>query len=222
MAARKKPPRESAQARSTRALRILDTLSQTYPDAHCELDFQDPWQLLVAVVLSAQCTDANVNKATPALFRRYPAPRDMAAAEPTDVEPFIKTLGLYRNKAKNLITTARAVVEQHDGVVPDEREALEALAGVGRKTASVVLAEAYHQPALAVDTHVGRLSRRLGLTVHEDPNDVEQDLCALIPRERWRETHHALIWHGRRHCGARAPGCDDCPVLSDCPRVGVS
>jgi endonuclease-3 len=224
MAARKKLKAVAAETvaqRKARSLRILAGLKKAYPDARCELDFKDPWQLLVAVVLAAQCTDVNVNKATPALFARYPSPREMAATSAEDVEPFIRTLGLFRNKAKALVMTARALMEHHGGSVPNSREALQALSGVGRKTASVVLANAFHVPALAVDTHVGRLSRRMGLTIHEDPDKVEADLCALWPREEWIDAHHAMILLGRRVCGARKPDCANCLLLPDCPQKAV-
>jgi len=171
----------------------------------------------VAVVLSAQCTDVNVNKATPALFARFPTPQSMVGATAEEVEPFIRSLGLFRNKARNLIVTANAITTQHGGLVPSSREALEALAGVGRKTANVVLSNAFGVPALAVDTHVGRLARRLGLTVQEDPDKVEQDLCALWPESQWIAAHHTVIIHGRRVCHARTPDCGKCVLAPDCP-----
>jgi endonuclease-3 len=217
----RKPGRESATQRRARALRILVLLRDTYPNPRCELDFKDPWQLLVAVVLSAQCTDVNVNKATPALFARFPTPQAMAEVDAREVEPFIRTLGLFRTKAAALVVTAHRLVHQHGGVVPADRQALEALPGVGRKTASVVLANAFGVPALAVDTHVGRLARRLGLSGEEDPRKVEDDLCALWPSDAWIDAHHALILHGRRQCGARAPACGTCALLPQCPQKGV-
>lgn len=218
---RKRKGRESAADRRSRAVRILEGLKKQWPDAKCELDFQDPWQLLVAVVLSAQSTDVGVNKVTPALFAKFPTPRAMSDASAEDVEPFIRTLGLYRNKAKALVVTARALVEKHGGAVPSRREDLEALAGVGRKTANVVLSNAFGEPALAVDTHVGRVARRLKLTAHEDPDKVEQDLCALWPRDSWIAAHHATIIHGRRICHARKPECGLCPLAPDCPSSEV-
>lgn len=213
----RKAAKETVKTRQARALAVLEVLLETWPDAHCELDFEDPFQLLVAVVLSAQCTDVNVNKATPALFARYPTPAAMANATPEEIEPLIRTLGLFRNKAKNLVLLAKALVEKHGGKVPNTHEALFALAGVGRKTANVVLANAFGVPALAVDTHVGRLARRLGLTQHDNPDEVEKDLCALWPREQWVPAHHALIFHGRRVCGARQPDCAHCSLNPLCP-----
>jgi endonuclease-3 len=220
-AKRGRPARETAVARRARALAVLAGLRSTYPDARCELDFGDPFQLLVAVILSAQCTDVKVNQATPALFARFPDAQALASADARDVEPFIRTLGLFRNKARNLVLTGRALVDQHGGQVPADRDALEALAGVGRKTASVVLSNAFRVPALAVDTHVGRLARRLGFSTSQKPDAVEEDLCALWPRDAWIDAHHALILHGRRVCAARAPQCGACSLAAHCPRVGV-
>lgn len=214
----KKPRTPTVQER---ALAILKELRNTYPNARCELNFENPWQLLTAVILAAQCTDVAVNKATPALFARFPGPAQMAAATPEEVEPFVRTLGLFRNKSLALVLTARAIMEHHGGQVPGDRDALQALKGVGRKTASVVLSNAFGIPALAVDTHVGRLSRRLGLTAHEDPVGVEEDLCVLWPQSAWIEAHHAVILHGRRVCNARKPNCAACSLLPHCPQVGL-
>ncbi|MBI5498448.1 MAG: endonuclease III [Deltaproteobacteria bacterium] len=213
--------RETRTERLARAAAILDALRARWPDARCELAFENPWQLLVAVILSAQCTDAKVNQATPALFRRFPSPEALSGVAAEEVEPLIRTLGLFRNKARSLVVTARALVEKHGGQVPGTREELQALAGVGRKTASVVLANAFRVPALAVDTHVGRVARRLGLTTEEDPDGVEQDLCALWPRDAWVDAHHATVLHGRYVCQARRPQCEQCPLMPHCPRVGV-
>lgn len=223
MAARKAPPkpRRPTPSATQRGRAILRVLRRTYPNARCELDYANPWQLLVAVVLSAQCTDVNVNKATPALFERFPTPQSMAGVDAREVEPFIRSLGLFRTKARALVVTAHRLVEQHGGQVPRERQALEALPGVGRKTASVVLANAFGVPALAVDTHVGRLARRMGFTTQQDPRKVEDDLCALWPREAWVDAHHALILHGRRVCSARAPDCARCAILPHCPQKGL-
>ncbi len=206
------------------AVRVLDKIVARFPDAKIELDYSDaePWQLLVAVVLSAQSTDAGVNKATPALFAAFKDVHAFARATPSDVEPYVKSLGLFRNKAKNLVAAAQRVVEQHGGAVPRERALLEELPGVGKKSAAVIVANCFGEPALAVDTHVGRVSRRLGLTKHEDPDKVEVELTQLLPRERLLQAHHALIWHGRRICHARVPECTVCPVLADCPRTGVT
>ena len=206
-----------------RALRILDGLAAHFPEAKIELDYQagDPWQLLVAVVLSAQSTDVGVNKVTPALFAALPDVHAFARSAPTEVERYIKTLGLFRNKAKSLVGAAQAIVGKHGGLVPRARAALEELPGVGKKSAAVIVANAFGEPAIAVDTHVGRVTRRLGLTKHDDPWKVEQDLTALLPRERLLEAHHTLIWHGRRICHARKPACAECPVEKWCHKVGV-
>lgn len=211
-----KPQRE-------RALRILDALGERFPEAKIELDYHagDPWQLLVAVVLSAQSTDAGVNKVTPALFAALPDVHAFARAAPAEVEGHIKTLGLFRNKAKSLVGAARAIVADHGGKVPAERALLEELPGVGKKSAAVIVANAFGQPAIAVDTHVGRVSRRLGLATEEDPWKVELELTALLPKERLLEAHHTLIWHGRRICHARRPRCEECPVERWCHKVGV-
>jgi endonuclease-3 len=206
-----------------KAVSFLDRIAARFPDAVIELCFDksDPWQLLVAVVLSAQCTDAAVNKATPALFRAYPDVFAFSKAEAPDIEPFIKSLGLFRNKSKNLVAAARQIVEQHGGLVPASREVLETLPGVGSKSAAVIVANAFGEPAIAVDTHVGRVTRRLGLTKQTDPDKVETELTALLPRDRLLEAHHAFIWHGRRICDARKPKCSECPVVDDCPKRGV-
>jgi endonuclease III len=208
-------------AQRTRALRILDGLVARFPDAHCELDHDGPWQLLVAVVLSAQATDVSVNKVTPALFAAFPTPQAFAVVEPAAVEPFIKSIGLYRNKAKNIVAAARRVVDDFGGVVPSAREDLESLPGVGSKSAAVIIANCFGVPAIAVDTHVGRVSRRLGLTKQTDPDRVEAELTALWPRDRLLQAHHTLIFQGRRICDARKPRCSECPVERDCKKVDV-
>lgn len=210
-------PRESRRARRERAARILNALEAHYPNAASELDFRDPFELLVATILSAQATDVSVNAATPALFVAYPDAHALAAATPEAVEPYVKTIGLYRTKAKNLVRTSTLLVEDHGGSVPESFEALLALPGVGRKTANVVASNAFGRPGIAVDTHVGRVARRLHLTAHDDPDKVEADLEALLPEDRWIFAHHALILHGRRICVARAPKCPDCPLAADCP-----
>lgn len=215
-------PRESAKARRARAERILDALTRTYPDAASELSWRGPFELLVSTILSAQTTDAAVNAATPALFERYPDAPALAAATPEEVEPYLRTIGLFRNKAKNVVRAAAMLVERHDGRVPEDFDALLALPGVGRKTANVVSANAFGRPAIAVDTHVGRLARRLGLSRHDDPDRVERDLERLFPRDRWIFLHHALILHGRRVCTARAPDCPACPLAPDCPSADLS
>lgn len=214
-------PRETKVARRERAAAVLDELQALYPDARAELDFTNPFELLVATILSAQATDVSVNAATPALFARYPNAAALAAAEPGAVEAYIKTIGLYRSKAKNLVMAARALVQEHGGEVPNDFEALLRLSGVGRKTANVVLSNAFGRPGIAVDTHVGRLARRLGFSKHENPDKVEADLEALWPEDRWIFAHHALILHGRRVCSARKPACSACSLAPLCPSSRV-
>ncbi len=208
-------------AQRARALRILDGLCARFPDARCELDHDGPWQLLVAVVLSAQATDVSVNKVTPALFAAFPTVTAFANAEPAAVEPFIKSIGLYRNKAKNVVAAARRIVDAFNGIVPAAREDLETLPGVGSKSAAVLIANCFDVPAIAVDTHVGRVARRLGLTKHTDPDKVEVELTALWPKDRLLQAHHTLIFQGRRICDARKPRCSECPVVAECKQVGI-
>lgn len=196
---------------------LLALLQRLYPDAACELDHADPFQLLIAVILSAQTTDKAVNQAAPGLFARFPTAAHLAAADPAEVEPLIASIGMFRNKSRMIVGAARQLVEQHGGKVPAEREALEALPGVGRKTASVVLWTAFRKPALAVDTHVARLSGRLGLSTAQDPVRIEEDLCRAFPEASWGFLSHALIWHGRRVCSARAPRCGECGLAGLCP-----
>lgn len=205
-----------------RARQVLDRLAEVYPDAHCALTYATPWQLLVATILSAQCTDVRVNQVTPGLFARYPDPAAMAAADPGEVEALIRSTGFFRNKAKNLIGAAVQLTENHGGRVPHTRQELVALPGVGRKTANVVLGNAFDQPAMVVDTHVGRIARRLGWTRAKNPDEVERDLCRLLPEERWTQASHTLIFHGRQCCRARVADCLACPVSDLCPRVGVA
>ena len=204
-----------------RAPQVLQALAGLYPDARTELEFRTPFELLVATVLSAQATDVSVNAATPALFDAYPDAHAMSRAAPEDIEPLIRRIGLYRAKARNLAALARLLVERHAGEVPNDFEAVVALPGAGRKTANVVLSNAFGYPAIAVDTHVGRLARRLALSVQTNPDKVEADLERLFPRERWVFLHHALILHGRRVCTARRPACEVCVMASFCPKVGV-
>jgi endonuclease III len=208
---------EASLSLRRRAGRVVSRLAGLYPDVRCSLDFADPFQLLVATVLSAQCTDARVNRVTPALFARYPDAAALAAAEPADLEALIHSTGFFRSKAKNLIRCCRQLVEKHGGRVPGTMEELAALAGVGRKTAHVILGNAFGVPGLPVDTHVGRLSRRLGLSAHKDPARVERDLAALIPRDDWTMLTHRLIVHGRRVCHARRPDCAGCGLRRLCP-----
>lgn len=199
------------------ALAELAILAQTYPRAETALNFTNPFELLIAVILSAQCTDARVNLVTPKLFSAYPTPPKLARATQSAVEKIIKSCGFYRMKTKNIISAARDLVEHHNGEVPREREQLEALAGVGRKTASVVLAVAFEGAAFAVDTHVFRVAHRLGLTLGTTPRQVEEDVTALVPREEWRHAHHWLILHGRAICKAPTPRCAECPLQKICP-----
>jgi endonuclease-3 len=196
---------------------LLDRLGRAYPDARCALDHQDPYQLVVATVLSAQCTDARVNVTTPAFFSRFPDPASLAAGDPGEVEALIRSTGFFRNKAKNLQGMAMALMEHHGGQVPAIREQLARLPGVGPKTANVVLANAFGVPALAVDTHIYRVARRLGLSNGTTPDRVEADLCRLFPADRWIELHHQFIFHGRRVCHARKPDCLRCPLADLCP-----
>jgi endonuclease III len=199
------------------ALEALAILERTYPHAVTALEYGSEFQLLIAVILSAQCTDARVNMTTPALFAKYPTPEKLARARQPDVETIVKSCGFFRMKAKNVIACARDIVERFGGRVPREREDLESLAGVGRKTASVVMAAAFNEEALAVDTHVFRVAHRLGLTVGTTPRQVEDDLTALVPPNKWGDATHWLIMHGRQVCKAPTPLCDRCPVKHLCP-----
>jgi endonuclease-3 len=218
----RKAPRESKQAKAARAARVYDLLAEEYPDAHCELDYVDAYQLAIATILSAQTTDVRVNLVTPVLFGRYPNIEALANAQQPDVEEIIRSTGFFRNKAKNVIGFARAVMAEHGGEVPRTLAELAALPGVGRKTANVILGNAFGiDEGVVVDTHVKRLSARLALTPNEDPVDVEQDLMALFPRERWTMLSHLLIWHGRRVCDARSPRCEACTVSGLCPSSRV-
>ena len=222
---KKKPARSRvpSPAHLARALRVYDTLAATYPDAHCELDHHNAFELLAATILSAQCTDARVNMVTPALFAKYPNPAAMAEAPLDDLETLVKTTGFYRNKAKSLKGMAAAIVERHAGEVPRTMEELVELPGAARKTANVVLGNAFNtNVGVVVDTHVGRLSQRLAFTTHDDPKRIEVDLMARFPQDRWAMLAHLLIFHGRRICKARGPACEVCPVVNDCPKLGVT
>ncbi len=196
---------------------ILKILEEQYGGSVSALHFNSIFQLLVAVVLSAQTNDNQVNKITETLFQTYGDAASFAQLTPEELEPYIKTCGLYKNKAKNLVALSQKLLSEYGGVVPREREALMSLPGVGRKTANVVLAVGFGEPALAVDTHVFRVSRRLGLAVANHTDGVEKELCAIIPKEKWAFAHHWLIWHGRRLCHARRPQCDICPLAVRCP-----
>jgi endonuclease-3 len=213
--------RRPAAAARARAAEIVDRLERAMPDVRIALEFRSDVELLVSVILSAQSTDAGVNRATPALFARFPDAAAYARATPEDLWPFIKSLGLYRNKAKAIVLAMRAIADEHGGRVPRTREALEALPGVGPKTAGVVLVHLGAAPAFPVDTHVGRVSRRLGLTRERDPSRVERDLEALVPEERWATGHQLFVWHGRRTCKALAPACSRCAVEDLCPKRDV-
>lgn len=214
--------RESKRARVERAAAVFELLKAEYPDAHCELDYQDPYQLAVATILSAQTTDERVNQVTPTLFRRYPDTESLANAHLFDVEEIIRTTGFFRNKARNIIGFARAVVADHRGDVPRSMAELSALPGVGRKTANVILGNAFGiDEGVVVDTHVNRLSHRLRFTNEDTPEKIEQDLMSLFPREHWTLLAHLLIWHGRRVCNARRPRCEACVVSHLCPSSRV-
>jgi len=226
-----KPARPRAGGRATRRFvapdpvrvrAVIEQLQELYPDARCALDFRTPLELLVATILSAQCTDERVNKVTPALFATYPDAAAFAAADPAALEKAIHSTGFFRNKAKSIREASADIVSKHGGQVPRTLEELTALRGVGRKTANVVLGNAYGIPGLVVDTHVTRLSHRLGLTNETDPVKIEFALMPLVPRELWTLFSHWLILHGRAVCNARKPLCSQCPLAPHCPRLGVT
>jgi endonuclease-3 len=209
--------RETLIARLARARKIFHALARAYPDAKIALDFTTPFELVVATILSAQCTDERVNMVTPALFRKYPTARQLARAEPARLETEIRSTGFYRAKTRSLLGMAQALVERHGGEVPRERDALTALPGVGLKTANVVIGNAFGGDALAVDTHVFRVSQRLGLARGDDPDDIHDQLVAVLPKGKLTQATHLLIVHGRRTCLARKPACPVCPVRALCP-----
>jgi endonuclease-3 len=211
---------ESPVARTRRARRINRVLTQTYPDAHCELDFTTPLELLVATILSAQCTDKRVNLVTPVLFSTYRRAQDYASADRASLEELIKPTGFFRAKTSSLIGLGQALCDDFGGEVPGRLKDLVTLPGVGRKTANVVLGNAFGVPGITVDTHFGRLSRRFGWTEETDPDKVEADVGALFPRKDWTRLSHNVIWHGRRRCHARKPACGACPVAAWCPSFG--
>ncbi len=194
------------------AAAVMAELAKLYPEARPELNFSNPFETLIATILSAQCTDRRVNQVTARLFPEYPNAKSIAALEPEQLEPMIRECGLYHNKAKNIVAACRALVERYDGQVPDNRAELMALPGVGQKTAGVVLMAAFGDPQLPVDTHVFRVSRRIGLADADTPKKVEMQLRAVVPRDEWIFAHHLLIWHGRRICHAQRPNCDGCPL----------
>jgi endonuclease III len=208
--------------KKAQAARIVRRLKADYPEATCALENETPFELLVATILSAQCTDERVNMVTPELFRRWPAPADIAAAPIKEIEKVIQSTGFFRNKAKNIQAASRDIVEKHSGEVPREMDAMIELAGVGRKTANVVLGTAFGMATgVVVDTHVTRLSRRLGLTSHTDPTKIERDLMQLLPKSEWVNFAHRMIHHGRQICTARKPKCPLCSMNSFCPKIGV-
>jgi len=198
---------------------VLDILEDTYPEAECALDHQDVFQLIVAVALSAQTTDKSVNLVTPALFARYPDAEALAAADPEDVAEYIKRIGMYKTKAKNIVGMAQKLVSEHGGKVPEDYDSLVALPGVGRKTANVVLSVGFGHQRIAVDTHVFRVANRIGLVKAKDVLKTELSLMERVPEERWSRTHHSLIFHGRQCCDARKPKCDECPVNTYCEYI---
>jgi endonuclease III len=212
---------ESPVARTRRARRMYRELHDLYPYAHCELDFRSPWELLIATVLSAQTTDVQVNLITPTLFAKYPGPAELAAADREDVERIIQPTGFFRAKTKSIQGLAGAVLERYGGEVPGRLDDLVTLPGVGRKTANVVLGNAFDVPGVTVDTHFGRLSRRMGWTTEEDPVKVELDVGSLFPKRDWTMLSHVLIFHGRRTCHAKRPACGACPVATLCPSYGI-
>jgi endonuclease-3 len=211
---------ESSLARTRRARRINRILADTYPDAHCELDFSTPLELVVATILSAQSTDAGVNKVTPTLFAKYRTAADYAAADRAELEELIHSTGFFRAKTNSLIGLGQALVERYDGEVPPRLRDLVTLPGIGRKTANVVLGNAFGIPGITVDTHFGRLARRFGWTTEDDPVKVEHEVGAMFPKREWTMLSHRLIFHGRRVCHARKPACGACPIGRLCPAYG--
>jgi endonuclease-3 len=207
--------------KKARAKAIYKILTKTYPNVRCELDYKNPFQLLVATVLSAQCTDKRVNQITPALFKKYPTVKKMAAADIRDVQQLVKSTGFYRTKAKHIKSLSQKILVDFDGQVPDQLEKLITLPGVGRKTANVVLGHGFNIPGLTVDTHFGRLSRRFGWTDKKDPIKVEFEVAELIPRKEWTNLSQRLIWHGRRVCHSRKPACRACVIAKLCPSFGL-
>ncbi len=215
-------PRETVTAKKARALKIIAALQQTYPHAHCELNFANPLQLLIATILSAQCTDKRVNLVTADLFQKFRTAHDFATAPLAEIETAVKSTGFFRNKAKNIQACCVALVEKFHGEVPKTMDELHSLAGVGRKTANVVLGNAFGlNVGVVVDTHVTRLANRLGLATGTDAVKLEQTLMPLVPQKDWAQFSHWLIWHGRRRCAARKPACENCELKSLCPQIGV-
>ena len=213
--------RETSDPQRSQARAIYRALTKRYPDVRCELDFKTPFQLLVATVLSAQCTDKRVNQVTPALFRKYGTPKKMAGADQRDLEEIIHSLGFYHTKSANIKALSERLVTEYNSVVPNQLEELVTLAGVGRKTANVVLGHAFGIPGITVDTHFGRLSRRFEWSASEDPVVVEREVGELIPEKEWTNLSQRMIWHGRRICHSRKPACGACPLASLCPSYGI-
>jgi endonuclease III len=215
-------PRETTEAKAARVKKIIAGLRKAYPEAHCELNHSNPLELLIATILSAQCTDKRVNLVTAELFKKFRSATEYAQADVATLEQDIRTAGFFRNKARSIKTCCQALVEKHGGQVPRTMEELITLGGVGRKTANVVLGNAFNiNIGVVVDTHVARLSQRLGLTRQKDPAKIEQDLMQLVPQTQWTLFSHWLIWHGRRRCHARKPDCPNCEIKTLCPRIGV-
>jgi endonuclease-3 len=218
-----KKPRTSIADRKDQAKRVTRRLKADYPDAVCALENETPFQLLIATILSAQCTDERVNIVTQVLFAKYPTAADLAGVPLLKIEQIIKSTGFFRNKAKNILACSRALVEQYDGEVPRTLDELVARPGVGRKSAKVVLGTAYGIPTgVVVDTHVTRLSNRLGLTQHSDAEKIERDLMEVLPKKEWIDFAHRMIWHGRKICVARKPKCPECSMNRFCPKIGVA
>lgn len=207
--------------RKDKVIKILDGLRSEYPDAECALNHRNLYELIVAVALSAQTTDKSVNEATPALFKKYPTPKKLAKAKPEEVETYIRRIGMYKTKSKNIIGLAEALEEKHGGEVPKDYDALVDLPGVGRKTANVVLSVGFGEQRIAVDTHVFRVSNRIGLVSEKDVLKTEEGLMRAIPHDRWSEAHHSLIFHGRNCCHARKPNCEGCCIEKLCAKAGV-
>ena len=215
------PVKESLDERRKRARQINRILARTYPDAKCALHYDNPLQLVIATILSAQCTDVRVNMVTPALFKRYPTAQAFAEAEQSELEDMIRSTGFFRNKAGNIIACCKTIAEKHGGKVPGTLDELVLLPGIGRKTANVVLGNAFDTPGITVDTHMQRLSRRMAFTKQEDPHKIELDLMELLPSKEWTMFSHRMIFHGRQICQARKPMCESCPVAKQCPKIGV-
>lgn len=199
------------------AIEIIELMKKTYPDATCSLDFETPFQMVIAVMLSAQCTDERVNKTTPELFAKYPTAEKMAIADIKDLEKIIHPCGFYKNKAKNMKACSQKLVEEFNGIVPETMEELQSLPGVGRKSANVIMLEAFHNPqGIAVDTHAKRISNKMGFSKETEPEKIEQDLLKVIPKEYYYDVNHLFVWHGRKTCDARKPDCENCTVKEYC------